>query len=293
MESQSSERLPLVVIVGPTASGKTGVAIELAETYGGEIICADSRTLYKGMDIGTAKPTGEELARVPHWGINLVEPGERFTAADFKDYANDKIEEIRQRGRIPFLVGGTGLYVDSILFDYQFGVDRDPQLRQKLESMSTQELQEYCFENSISLPENQRNKRYLIRAIEQDGINSKRSIQPISDSIIVGIATDKSILDERIAHRTEQLFQDGVVEEAIKLGKKYGWESEAFTGNIYQVVALYLSGHIMEEEMKVKFTTLDRQLAKRQRTWFKRNHFITWLPLKEVKGYISAQLAKR
>src|ERR1044071_7035484 len=103
----SGKKLPLIVIVGPTASGKTALAIEIAEKYNGEIICADSRTIYKGMDIGTAKPTVEERTRVPHWGLDLVEPGERFTVADFKHYADKKIDDIRERGRIPFLVGGT------------------------------------------------------------------------------------------------------------------------------------------------------------------------------------------
>jgi tRNA dimethylallyltransferase len=293
MESRSTDHLPLVVIVGPTASGKTGVAIELAEKYSGEIICADSRTIYKGMDIGTAKPNAEEQTRVPHWGLNLVEPGERFTVADFKRYAKEKIEEIRARGHVPFLVGGTGLYVDAVLFDYQLVGDIDIELRKTLEAMSVEELQAYCYENNVKLPENRQNKRYLVRAVERNGEDPKRQTVPISNSIIVGIATDKAILDERIAHRTEQLFDDGVVEEAIILGKKYGWNSEAFTGNIYKVVSLYLSGGLDEQNMKDKFTTLDRQLAKRQMTWFRRNSFITWLPLPEVRAYIATRLAKQ
>ncbi|HET6746537.1 MAG TPA: tRNA (adenosine(37)-N6)-dimethylallyltransferase MiaA [Candidatus Saccharimonadales bacterium] len=292
MESRSPDQLPLVVIAGPTASGKTALAIKLAKKYNGEIICADSRTIYRGMDIGTAKPTAEEQAEVPHWGIDLVEPGERFTAADFKSYAEAKIGEIRARGRIPFLVGGTGLYIDAILFDYQFGPNTDPSQRQMLEGLSLLELQEYCRKNSIVLPQNVQNKRYLIRAIEQKGVNLRRKSEPISNSIIVGISTGKPILDKRIALRTEQLFQNGVVEEAIKLGKKYGWESEAFTGNIYKIVRLYLSGELKEEEMKDKFTTLDRQLAKRQMTWLRRNRSIYWANLGDAEHYISGLLAK-
>ena len=103
---------PLVVIAGPTASGKTGLAISVAERFNGEIICADSRTIYRGMDVGTAKPTADDRARVPHWGVDLVDPGDRFTAADFKEYPNAKIADIRNRQKIPFLVGGTGLYID-------------------------------------------------------------------------------------------------------------------------------------------------------------------------------------
>jgi tRNA dimethylallyltransferase len=284
---------PLVIIVGPTASGKTKVAIELAEEFGGEIICADSRTIYRGMDIGTAKPTVEEQAQVPHWGIDLVEPDERFTVADFKQYAEQKIEEIRLRGHVPFLVGGTGMYVDAVLFDYEFGGAVDVALRDELNRMSLDELTEYCIKHNVKLPENAKNKQYVVRAIERKDINVKRRSVPINNSIIVGIATDKFILDERIAHRTEQLFEDGVVEEAIRLGKKYGWENSAFTGNVYQVIKSHLLGEYSEEEMKDKNTTLDRQLAKRQRTWFKRNAYIRWLPLKEVKQYIGNLLAKQ
>jgi tRNA dimethylallyltransferase len=280
------------VILGPTASGKTRVAIELAEEFNGEIICADSRTIYSGMDIGTAKPDLEEQTRVPHWGINLVEPGERFTAADFKQYAEQKIEEIRSRGHIPFLVGGTGLYIDAILFNYEFGSEMDMELREQLNRRSLDELIIYCTKNNIKLPENAKNKQYVVRAIEQKGINTKRYKKPISNSIIVGIATDKDILNERIAYRTEQLFEDGVVEEAIILGKKYGWNTKAFTANAYRVVKSYLSGELTESEMKEKITTLDRQLAKRQRTWFKRNTYIHWTSLKNIKEYIGGELAK-
>lgn len=111
---------PVIVIVGPTASGKTGAAIELAKKVGGEVISADSRAIYKYMDIGTAKPSKEEMDGVPHFGIDLVEPGERFTVADFKAYAEQKIAEIRERGHVPIVAGGTGLYVDALVYNYHF-----------------------------------------------------------------------------------------------------------------------------------------------------------------------------
>ncbi len=111
---------PVIVIVGPTASGKTGAAIELAKKVGGEVISADSRAIYKYMDIGTAKPSKEEMDGVPHFGIDLVEPGERFTVADFKAYAEQKIKEIRERGHVPIVAGGTGLYVDALVYNYHF-----------------------------------------------------------------------------------------------------------------------------------------------------------------------------
>ena len=282
---------PLVVIAGPTASGKTALAIELAEKFGGEIICADSRTIYKYMDIGTAKPSAEDRARVPHHGIDLVEPGEDFSAADFKFYALGMIADIRARGKVPFLVGGTGLYIDAVVYDYQFGPKADPVQREILESMTLEQLHDYCYKNNVKLPENIYNKRYVIRAIEQKSINVKRREVPIENCIVVGIATDRDVLRQRITQRAEQLFADGVVDEAKKLGERYGWESEAMTGNIYRLVHEYLEGRWDEEQLKERFVFADWQLAKRQLTWLKRREHIEWMALSEAKKYISRRLA--
>lgn len=282
---------PLVVIVGPTASGKTALGIELAKKYDGEIICADSRTIYKEMNIGTAKPTAEEQAGVAHWGLDLVEPGELFTVANFKRYATEKIAEIRARGHIPLLVGGSGLYVDAVLFDFQFGGEADLARRRELENLSIEELYEYCIKHNINLPENSRNKRYIIRAIERNSISGKRQGTPIEKSIVVGIATNNQILRGRIVLRSEQIFDDGVVEEATQLGKKYGWESEAMTGNIYPLIHQYLDGQLPLEAMKAQFAILDWRLAKRQMTWLRRNPYIEWCTRDEAPGYIEAKLA--
>lgn len=282
---------PLVVIVGPTASGKSALAIELAEQCGGEIICADSRTIYKSMDIGTAKPSREDQARVKHWGLDLVEPGEPFSVADFQEYANKKIADIRLRGKIPFLVGGTGLYVDAVVFDFTFG-PVDEEFRAQLEEMSLEELHEYCFENNINLPENEKNKRYVIRAIERNNVNLERLSEPQHNTIIVGITTEKEILHKRIHERSEHLFESGMVEEAIVLGKKFGWENEAMTGNIYKLVKQFVDGTITKDELKERFEIADRQLAKRQMTWLKRNPFIKWLELDYAQKYIARRLAE-
>lgn len=287
-----TDSLPLIVIVGPTASGKTGLAIDLAEQFGGEIISADSRAIYKGMDIGTAKPSAEEQARAPHWGLDVVEPGESFTAADFKSYAQQKIIEIRSRGHVPFLVGGTGLYIDAVVFDYQFGPVADPTTREKLEAMTIEELHIYCNKHNIILPENEHNKRYVVRAIERAGTADSRRTEPISTSVIVGIATDREVLRERINGRAEQLFKDGVVAEATMLGKKYGWESEAMTGNIYPLIRQYINHELSLDDVKQRFVTLDWRLAKRQLTWLKRNPYITWLLLDEAYQYLAQTLAK-
>lgn len=284
---------PLIVIAGPTASGKTALAISLATQFGGEIICADSRTIYRGMDIGTAKPTIDEQRVAVHWGLDLVEPGEYFTAADFKQYATEKVAEIRRRGRIPFLVGGTGLYVDAVLFDFQFGPRADAGVRHDLGQNTIEELQLYCKENNIALPENFQNKRYLIRAIERKSISDKRETNPVPNTIIVGITTEKNTLRTRIELRSEQLFDNGVVEEATDLGKKYGWESEAMTGNIYPLVRQYQQGILSRDELQEQFVVHDWRLAKRQLTWLRRNPYILWGTTDDSEHYLTNYLANR
>jgi tRNA dimethylallyltransferase len=276
--------LPLIVIVGPTASGKTGLAVELAKAHNGEIICADSRSIYKGADIGTAKPTKTEQSIVPHWGLDLVYPGDYFSVADFKNYANTKIAEIRSRGNVPFLVGGTGLYVDAVLFDFQFGPPFDK---------SIEELQNYCKKFKIILPENLKNKRYLMRAIESGGAIKHKTHKPRENCIIVGITTEKVILQFKIHKRTEQLFEDGVVEEARLLGDSYGWDNEAMKSNIYPLIKKFLDGSLSLEDVKSKFITLDWRLAKRQLTWLRRNSFIHWFDLDDAKKYLDHALAIR
>ena len=285
------QKLPLVVIAGPTASGKTALAITLARQFGGEIICADSRTIYKDMDIGTAKPSAEERIGVPHWGLDIVAPGETFSAADFKRYAVAKITEIRARGKVPFLVGGTGLYIDAVVFDFEFGAQADQAIRRKFEAMTLPELHTYCNKNNIELPENIQNKRYVIRAIEQKSISTSKNAAPIPHTLIVGIATDKHTLRTRIEYRAEQIFTNGVVEEAKLLGEKYGWESEAMTGNIYPLVQQYLAGDITKAELKAQNTIRDWRLAKRQLTWFRRNPHLLWATLEDAEHYLSQKLA--
>jgi tRNA dimethylallyltransferase len=285
------EAKPLIVILGPTASGKTSLAVKLAEKYGGEIICADSRTVYRGLDIGTAKPTDDERARVPHWGLDLVEPNEKYTAANFQKYATKKIDEIRSRGHIPFLVGGTGLYIDSVIFDYDFPMKANDEQRALLEKMTLEKLYKYCIENNIELPENDKNKRYIIRSVEKNGMKNSRKNEPLVNTFIVGITTDKNILRTRIAFRIEQLLNNGVVEEAKENAEKYGWEHEAMKGNIYKLCQQYLNGQLTIDELKEKAIVADWQLVKRQITWFKRNVFIRWKSLQSAEQYIASLLA--
>lgn len=291
MESSNYNKTPLIVIVGPTASGKTSLAINLAEIYGGEIICADSRTVYKDMDIGTAKPSYEDCQRVPHWGIDLIYPYEYFSAAEFKQYALKKIEDIRSRNKIPFLVGGTGLYIDAIVFDYKFGNKSDVKKRTLLEKLNIEELWKYCRKNNIELPDNYNNKRYVIRCIEQGGINNSRKVEINNNIIVVGISTDRDNLRKRIKDRIEQFFDNNVVEEARILGKIYGWDNRAMSGNIYPILHKYIDNEINIEEAKVEIFYRDWHLAKRQMTWFRRNKNIEWLELNQVPSYIYSRMA--
>jgi tRNA dimethylallyltransferase len=291
MESSNYNKTPLIVIVGPTASGKTSLAINLAEIYGGEIICADSRTVYKDMDIGTAKPSYEDCQRVPHWGIDLVYPYEYFSAAEFKQYSLKKIEDIRSRNKIPFLVGGTGLYIDAIVFDYKFGNKSDVKKRTLLEKLTIEELWEYCSKNNIELPDNYNNKRYVIRCIEQGGINNSRKVEINNNIIVVGISIDRDNLRKRIKDRIEQFFDNNVVEEARILGKIYGWDNRAMSGNIYPILHKYIDNEISIEEAKLEIFYRDWHLAKRQMTWFRRNKNIEWLELNQVSSYIYSRMA--
>ncbi len=288
-----TDKLPLIVIAGPTASGKTALAVRLAKESSGEIVCADSRTVYRGMDIGTAKPTVEEQASVPHWGLDLAKPDQRFTVADFKDYAEQKIREIRGRGHVPFLVGGTGLYIDAVMFDFEFADEVDDDLRKQLNHMNIEELQNYCINNNIKLPENDRNKRYLVRAIERKNISNKRRTKPIENTYAVGITTEKELLRTRIEFRSEQIFTDNVVKEATLLGEKYSWDSEAMTGNIYPLVRSYLAGEIDTTELKREFTVSDWRLAKRQMTWLRRNPYIMWGKVYSAEQYLLQILANQ
>jgi tRNA dimethylallyltransferase len=281
---------PLIVITGPTASGKTGLALDLAERYGGEIICADSRTIYKGMDIGTAKPTEQERSRVPHHLLDVVLPGEIFTAKDFQAQAKQAIATIRSRGNIPFIVGGTGLYIDAVVLEYQW-----PELaseRDRFEGLANDELIAMIKKQQLALPENPANRRHLISTLIRGGAAGSALTLPRENCHVVAIATDKSVLEDRIRERAKQMFGQGVVEETKRLGERYGWDSEAMTSNIYPIIRRVIEGEISEPEAVELFVIKDRQLAKRQVTWLKRHDFVHWLPLEEARGHIETILTE-
>jgi tRNA dimethylallyltransferase len=249
-----------VVIVGPTASGKTGAAISLAKKIGGEIISADSRAIYKYMDIGTAKPSVEEQDGVPHFGIDLVEPGERFTAYDFKKYAEEKISEICSRGHVPIIAGGTGLYVDAIVFDYQFdGLSKD-------EKHGTPEGNESAGDHKDRA---QMDKRFLV----------------------FGISWEPEELRERITKRMTNMYSPELYAETKFLVNKFGWDSQAMKSNVYQFVWRYLNNEINLDEAISLSVQDDIYLAKRQMTRFRRNREIKWVRLSEIEQEILSHLS--
>ncbi len=271
----STQRPKLLVIVGPTASGKSDLAMKIAQESNGEIITADSRTIYRGMDIGTAKPTPKEQRQTAHWGLDLVQPGQLYSAAKFKKYAERKIKDIQSRGKLPILVGGTGLYVDGVLFDFEFRSPVDPKQRQALEKLSTEQLQRIIEEKGYQTPQNRQNRRHLIRTIERQGTTGTKK-QPKKDILIIGLLPSGEELKQRIHDRVEVWFKHGLSKEVQELLNTYGdkWLSSAGIG--YRAVAEYLEGRSTLEEAKSIFEKEHWQYARRQKTWFKRHKFIRW-----------------
>lgn len=285
----------LIIIVGPTASGKSDLAIKIAQRFSGEIIAADSRTIYKDMDIGTAKPSPVQLKKATHWGLDLVEPGDKFSAYDFKNYAKAKIQEISQRGNMPIIVGGTGLYIDSLVFDFEFQPPAQISQRAKLEKMSTPELQTLIGHRSLKQPTNFQNRRHLIRTIETGGKTSKKGSDGLQDALIVGLLPDDQTLRQAINRRSEQMFSLGVLKETKELKRRYGEAALNVSGGIvYKFCLKLLGGEIELETAKVLSQTAEWQYARRQRTWFKRNPNIHWFKSSDkALAFISEALSHK
>lgn len=239
-----------IIILGPTGSGKTGISIEIAKAINGEIISADSRAIYKGIDIGTAKPTREEMQGIPHYGLDLVEPGERFTVADWKSYAKDKIKDIKSHGKTPIIVGGTGLYIDALIYDYQF---KGP-------------------------------TGHKIGDVEQKTCSDRKEIK--GNYLLIGIKWSTEELRKRLNKRITQMFRPELYDEVTKLVQQYGWDNGAMKSDIYEYAWKYLQGELTLEESKTKCFYEDWHLAKRQLTWFKRNPHIKWLELEKVYPFV-------
>lgn len=272
----TSSKTPLIFIVGETASGKTAAGIKIAQRVGGEIICADSRTVYKQMNIGTAKPTLSEQKLVTHHLIDIIEPNETFSAAEFNRRAEECIQDIRRRGKVPIIVGGTGLYIDALLYNFQFKDKPDDTYRTQLLQMNDEELTTLLHTKNIDTSKlNTKNRRHVIRAIERDGEVPKNT-KMREDALIYGLTLSRDVLRKRIEDRISDMISDGFVEETRIIGEKYGWRNEAMSGVGYRAVYDYIEGLISDDNLRKVLIQRDLSLAKRQRTWFKRNKNIHW-----------------
>lgn len=268
---------PLIVVAGETASGKSALAMELAMRFDGELICADSWTVYKGFDIGTAKSSPAERKRVPHHLLDIADPREGFSAAIFQRRAMQAIEEISARGKIAILVGGTGLYIDSVIFDYTFLPPSDASLRADLNNTSLADLLAKVDDMQLDMTSiDIRNKRRLIRHIENNGVRpTRQSLRQNTLLLGLHLSTDKLLAN--IERRVETMFHQGLEQEVRQLADTYGWDVEPMKGIGYQEWRAFLEGTqtlAVTQQLIVRHTL---QLAKRQRTWFRRNKSIHWL----------------
>lgn len=262
--------------MGETASGKSALAIKLAQKFNGEILCADSWSVRREMNIGTAKPSLAEQALVRHHLLDIVDPDQEFTAAIFKKLAQNTIQEITSRGKLPILVGGTGLYIDGVIYDYSFLSGGNRQDRVELNNKSVTEIQSLVRQKGISLDGiDVNNKRRLIRLLETNGERpSKASLR--TDTLIIGLITKKDQQKERITNRVDKMIKLGLEKEVSELVQKYSWDCEGLKGIGYKEWQNYFKGTQTIEQTRQKIIKSTQDLAKRQRTWFKRNKSIQW-----------------
>ena len=286
---------PLIVIVGETASGKSALALEVAKAFDGELICADSWTVYKGFDVGTAKPSSEDKEIIPHHLLDIADPRDGFSAVIFKQKANEAIAEISSRNKLPVMVGGTGLYIDAVLFDYSFLERGDDAQRAVLDSLSLEDLLRMAEQQNIDLTGiDTRNKRRVVRAIQTNGQKPVRSVMR-PNTLVLGIATDREHLRERITQRVDAMLAAGLEQEVRTLADTYGWDVEPMKGIGYREWRDYFLGSQDLGTTHNRIISATMGLAKRQRTWFKRNPDIQWLDRPEqattlIESFLSNSL---
>lgn len=300
-------KIPLIVVAGPTASGKTGLAIDIANYVGGEIVSADSMQIYKYMDIGSAKPTAEEQSRAVHHMIDFLLPDEEFSVADYTERAHKVIADIHSRGKIAVMAGGTGLYINSVVNDVTFGeMDTDYALREELHSLAVEKGSEYLLEMLAQFDEvsakrlHPNNLRRIIRAIEFYKVTGK----PISEHqeetkqaesrynpLMLCIDWDRDILYDRINRRVDIMLEEGLLDEVKRLmDMGYTQELNSMKGIGYKEVMDYFDGKMSLEETIELIKQSSRRYAKRQLTWFRRDERIHYVsssnPFEEAKKLI-------
>ena len=278
-------RLPKVVaVVGTNASGKSALGIALAKKYDAEIISADSRQVFRGLDLGSGKVTPEETQVVPHHLIDVREPNEFFSMADFQRLSYQAIDEIRGRGRLPMIVGGTGLYVDSVLDGYLLS-DKEPDLayRAELEKLTTPQLYDMLLELKPDVQVEKNNRNRVMRIIERihDGDDAKPGKQARFESLRLGVSWPREVLSRRIDERLERRLEQGMIEEVQRLMDE-GATTEFLLGLglEYRFITQYLIGEIPDRQVMLdKLAIAIKQFANRQMTWFRRNPEIVWLDM--------------
>lgn len=283
--SLSKHKIKVIAVVGATASGKTAYSIELARQINGEIISADSRLVYKDLNIGTAKPTKEEMQGIPHYMIDIVEPDFDYSAALYQREAKQKIYEINSRGKVPIVVGGTGLYVDILLKNFSLPrIEPNYELREELSKYSLEELKNELNKlDSEAIDKfNILDKKKLIRSIEiikhtNKKLSESRTIgDPEFDVEWIGRNFEREELYDRINKRVDTMLENGLIDETKYLLKKYGKISNIIDTIGYREINAYLEGQYPLEEAVRLLKRNTRHYAKRQMTWFRRNPDIKW-----------------
>ena len=283
----------VIVICGPTASGKTSLSIELAKKLNGEIVSCDSMQIYKDMNIGTAKPTIEEMQGIKHYLIDFVSPDQRYSVADYKKDATIAIDEILSKNKVPIVVGGTGLYLESLIYNIEYNdIEIDLEYRKYLEKIEEKEGLEKLYNMADSIDKtamekiSHNDKKRIFRVLEiyhatgktktELEIESKKN-KPKYDYIIFGITWDRQKLYARINRRVDIMIEQGLVKEVQDLLKKYKSFPTAMQGLGYKEVVEYLNKSITKEEMMDKIKMETRRYAKRQLTWFRRYENLKWI----------------
>lgn len=282
----------VIVICGPTASGKTSLSISLAKKINGEIVSCDSMQIYKEMDIGSAKPTVEEMQEIKHYLVDFVSPEKRYSVSEYKEDASKAIEEIINKGKTPIIVGGTGLYLNSLIYNIQYNeMEVDLNYRRELEKEAEEYGLEVLYNRAKGIdPEamekvSANDKKRITRVLEiynATGRNKteleKKSRKEVPyNYLIFGINMERSILYDRINKRVDIMLEQGLIEEVKNLINKYSNMPTAMQGLGYKEVKEFLDGNISKEEMIEKIKMETRRYAKRQITWFKRIENIIWL----------------
>lgn len=309
------EKIKVVVVAGPTASGKTELGVKIAKAYDGEVVSADSMQIYKGMDIATAKPTLEEMQGIPHHLIDFLDRNVAFSVADYVKLAGEKIRDINSRGKLPVIVGGTGLYISSLIDNIKFpDIKSDPEVRKKIENEISEKGKEAVFERLKAVdPETAAELHYnntvrVIRALEVFEITGRKlsdfkeesRLQPsLYDALIFGLNfSDRQKLYDRINLRVDKMIQMGLVEEAREVFEA-GEMKTAANAIGYKELIPYFDNKSNLNECIDKIKQETRRYAKRQLTWFRKNAKIQWILLDEfdnkekIFDYCQKYIAKR